>query len=141
MLLSVHLTGYEQFFFHKVTAVVRLMMLLMWVVSGDEKEKRKKLVFLQQTHDTEMVSVGRCFLLWQLVLFLSSSRDFLSIIQFFQIFLENLSRFENLFSSPIAGRCGCVWVCVCVCMCVHACACMHVRVCMFYALHLENMYI
>ena len=59
------------------------------------------------------------------------------LCQFFQIFLENLSLFNSLFSNPIALMyefvcvCACVCVCVraCVCVCVCVCACVHACVC------------
>ena len=61
----------------------------------------------------------------------SSLKTFLFLktsCQFFQIFLENLSLFKNLFFSPIALIYGCVCVraCVCVCVCVYTHACMRV---------------
>ena len=53
---------------------------------------------------------------------------FLSVHQFFYIFLETLSLFKNLFFSLFAMRHLCVCVCVCVCGWVGVRACVHVCV-------------
>ena len=52
------------------------------------------------------------------------------LCQFFEIFLENLSLFDSLFSNPIALMYEFVCVCACVCVCVCVCVCTCVRACM-----------
>ena len=53
------------------------------------------------------------------------------LCQFFQIFLESLSLFQNYFFSSTALRCLCMYqgvcVCLCVCVCVCVCACVRAR--------------
>ena len=54
-----------------------------------------------------------------------------SICQFLQIFLENLSLFENSFFSPLALRCLWVSRCLFVCGCVDVCLSVCERACMY----------
>ena len=68
------------------------------------------------------------------------------LCQFLQIFLENLSLFENFFFSPPALRCLCVSRCMCVrvCGCVSVCVQAHVHVfavCVFELLMSKYMYL
>ena len=57
-----------------------------------------------------------------------------SSVSFFQIFLKNLSLFENVFFSLPALRClfmsRCVFVCVRACVCVCVCACARACMCL-----------